>query len=183
MPNYRRNYYGEYFCFTLVTQKRIKIFNESFARNLLHSAITKTRNEYPWEMTAIVLMPEHLHMLWRMPANDTNYSMRIGLIKRRFTKAYLEHGGKESAILDGQAKHRRRGVWQQRFWEHTIKDARDFHKHLDYIHLNPVNHGLVDMPIKWQWSSFHEYVKNGCYESDWCGMTDLPENIEYFMPE
>lgn len=83
-------------------------------------------------------------------------------------------------VTDSQRRLRRRGIWQVRFWEHIIRDARDFKMHLDYIHLNPVKHGLASRPADWPWSSFHRYVKAGEYEADWLGRADLPENVEYF---
>jgi len=134
-------------------------------------------------MEAIVLLPDHLHMLWRMPEGDADYSTRIAATKKRFTRSYLAAGGAEAPVRPGQRRHRLRGVWQPRFWEHTIRDARDYHRHLDYIHLNPVKHGLVASPREWPHSSFHRYVEMGWYEPDWCGRTDLPGNIEYVWPE
>ena len=183
MPNYRRNYEGEVFFFTVVTRCRRALFAEESNRRLLSSAIRSVQDQWPWEMAAIVVLPDHLHMLWRMPADDTDYSRRIALLKRRFTKAYLASGGQEAPVAPGQARHRLRGVWQRRFWEHTIRDARDFRVHLDYIHLNPVKHGLAERPGDWQWSSFARYVEMGSYEPDWCGRSDLPENVEYVLPE
>jgi putative transposase len=64
-------------------------------------------------------------------------------------------------------------VWQTRFWEHTIRDARDFAMHLDYIHSNPVKHGMVEWPRDWEWSSFHRYLEAGWYALDWCGHIEI----------
>jgi putative transposase len=183
MPNYRRKRQGELYFFTIVTCDRRPIFDASHARHLLHTAIDLTQKDHPWTMEAIVLLPDHLHMLWRLPEGDTDYSSRIGALKKRFMRRYLMRGGREGRVAPGQRRHRRRGVWQQRFWEHTISDARDFHRHVDYIHTNPVKHGLVDYPRDWPHSSFHRYVKTGWYESDWCGQTDLPGNVEYVWAE
>jgi len=179
MPNDRRNRHGEYFFFTLVTQARMPIFAGRAARRLLSEAMRTTRRRRPWEMTAIVLLPDHLHMLWRMPEGDHDYSGRISALKRRFTRAYLLQGGPEAPVPAGQKLKRHRGVWQRKFWEHTIRDTKDFHMHLDYIHLNPVKHGLARRPRDWPWSSFRRYVKRGWYEADWCGRTDLPGNNKY----
>jgi putative transposase len=134
-------------------------------------------------MDAMVLLPDDLHMLWRLPEGDLEYSARLPVLKKRFTRAYLSGGGREAEVLRGQRRHRLRGVWQRRFWEHTIRDGRDFRLHLDYIHLNPVKHGLTDRPADWAWSSFHWYVKLRWYDQDWCGRIDLPEAVEYLWTE
>ena len=183
MPNYRRNYVGEHFFFTLVTRQRIRVFHRARWRRRLSEAIEQTQRERPWDMTGIVLLPDHLHMLWRMPRGDTDYSGRISVLKRRFTQAYLAGGGREAPVSTAQRAKRFRGVWQRKFWEHTIRDARDFRMHLDYIHLNPVKHGLAETPRDWAWSSFHRYVEQGMYEPDWCGRVDLPGSVEYVWGE
>ncbi len=179
MPNYRRWHDGSLYFFTLVTQDRREIFRHEMARRLLREAMESTRAERLWTTVAIVLLPDHLHLIWRMSGDDLDYSTRIGAIKKRFTRAYLAAGGSEGSVSDGGRKHRRRGVWQQRFWEHTNRDARDFHLHVDYIHTNPVKHGLVNYPRDWAWSSFHRYVEMDWYEPDWVGAADLPGNVEY----
>jgi putative transposase len=141
--------------------------------------IEEVKAESPWQMDAIVLLPDHLHMLWKTPPHDLDYSTRIAVLKKRFTDTFLKAGGRECRVLSGQTRHRRRGVWQERFWEHTIRDLKDYRLHLDYIHSNPVKHGLVELPIEWPWSSFHRYVKQGLYERDWCGHVELPGTVEY----
>jgi putative transposase len=183
VPHYRRNYEGDHFFFTVVTEARRSLFLSEGTRNLLTEAMRKTREEHPWENVAMVLLPDHLHLLWRLRPDDTDYSLRIGSFKRRFTRAFLKAGGQESPVSSARRRQRYRGVWQRKFWEHTIRDARDFHMHLDYIHMNPVKHGLVERPGDWPWSSFHRYVRMGWYEDDWCGRVDLPENVEYMCPE
>ena len=168
---------------TLVTADRRGLFAASAARALLRDAIARTMAERPWEMVAIVLLPDHLHMLWRVAPEDGDYSTRVSVLKRRFTRGFLAQGGGEGPVPRGQRRHRLRGVWQRRFWEHTIRDGRDFRMHLDYIHLNPVKHGWAGRPGDWAWSSFHRYVKMGWYESDGCGRCDLPGSVEYLWPE
>lgn len=183
MPNYRRKRQGSLYFFTLVTHDRRPIFGVATARRLLRDAIERTRRDHPWTIEAIVLLPDHLHTLWRLPPGDTDYSARIAAIKKRFTRSHLAHCGREVTVLPGQRRHRRRGVWQRRFWEHAIRDARDFRMHLDYIHVNPVKHGLVDRPADWPHSTFAKYVEQGWYDPDWCGRTDLPGNVEYAWQE
>ncbi|MGC9454398.1 MAG: REP-associated tyrosine transposase [Phycisphaerae bacterium] len=183
VPYYRRNYHGDHFFFTLVTERRRPIFAAESARKLLAIAMRRTRLERPWETIGMVLLPDHLHVLWRLDGDDTDYSRRIGIIKRRFTRAFLAAGGSEAPLSQSRKGQRYRGVWQRKFWEHTIRNARDFHMHLDYIHMNPVKHGYVKRPRDWRWSSFTRYVRMGRYEEDWYGRIDLPETVEYFWPE
>ena len=183
MPNYLRNYHGEYFFFTVVTHKRRPIFDKPRWRDLLSEALRKTQQANPWEMTAIVLLPNHLHMIWQMAETDKDYSARIASLKSRFTRAFLAAGGKEGKVTAAQKRKRYRGVWQRKFMEHTIRDAKDFRMHMDYIHANPVKHGLAKTPADWPHSSFHRHVELGHYEPDWCGRVDLPGNVEYVWNE
>lgn len=147
------------------------------------TVLRRTAAERPWEMTAIVLLPDHLHMIWTLEDLDLDYSVRVSAFKKRFTREWLASGGAEAPVARGQRRHRLRGVWQRRFWEHTIRDARDFKMHLDYIHINPVKHGLARQPKDWSWSSFRRYVQMGEYDEDWCGRVELPGTVEYYWNE
>jgi putative transposase len=173
VPNYRRAFRpGGTFFFTLVTAARAPVFSKPMARTLLHDAIEAVRKDRPFEIDAIVLLPDHLHALWTLPAGDADFSTRWASMKARFTRAWLASGGTEQAISDGRARKGGRGVWQERFWEHVIRDADDLNRHLDYIHYNPVKHGLAACPHQWAWSSFGRWVANGGYIADWqccCG--------------
>jgi len=167
VPNYRRNYEGEVFFFTVVTRGRRDLFAEETSRRLLSSAIRSVQEQWPWEMAGISLLPDHLHMLWRMPAGDRDYSRRMALLKRRFTKTYLASGGREAPVGDGQVRHRLRGVWQRRFWEPTALEPDDLEIRFDYTHYNPVKHGYVRRPRYWPPSTFHRYVELGHYAANW----------------
>ena len=174
MPGYRRwRVEGGVYFFTVVTHERQPVFAVERARRILREAMIAVRQRRPFEQLAVVLLKDHLHMLWRLPIGDTDYSGRIGAAKAAFTRAYLSAGGMEGASTPGRRRQRYRGVWQKRFMEHTIRDFKDFRRHLDYIHANPVKHGYVQTPGEWKWSSFHRYVNNGWYESDWCGSIEV----------
>ena len=179
MPYYRRRRVegGMYF-FTVVTHRRMNIFDRAWTHRLLREAIRGVHRKHPFELTAAVLLPDHLHMLWRLPPGDADYSARLGVMKKRFTDAYLAAGGAEGRSTPSRRKHRIRGVWEKRFYEHTIRDYDDYKLHLDYIHVNPVKHGLVDLPKDWPFSSFHRYVRLGQYELDWCGNVSLPGDVK-----
>jgi len=182
MPNYRRRLVegGSYFL-TLVTHERRPIFQAAPARRMLRQAIACVRAERPFDVRAIVLLHDHLHVIFGLPHGDADYSGRISQIKKLFTCSYVAAGGAQGAATASRRRHRLRGVWQKRFWEHTIRDQRDFIMHLEYIHMNPVKHGLAERPIDWPWSSFRRYLRIGWYEEDWCGSLHLP-GTEYIEP-
>jgi len=168
MPNYRRTYQagGMYF-FTLVTHRRRHLFTESTAIEYLRETIAQEKAQHPFDLTAIVLLPDHIHCIWELPENDDDFSKRWGRIKSRFTKAWLAHSGREAEISKARNHHRERGVWQKRFWEHRIRGEADLMHHVNYIHYNPVKHGLVRCPHEWPYSSFARWVKRGFYEQNW----------------
>ncbi len=168
MPDYRRWYLpgGTYF-FTVVTEGRSPLFANETARSLLRSAINETRERFPFSLVAIVLLPDHLHTIWALPLGDLDFSTRWSFLKRRFTQSWLVCGGAQQSISASKSKNRRRGVWQRRFWEHMIRDERDLENHCNYIHFNPVKHGLVPCAHAWPHSSFARFVTQGFYPSDW----------------
>jgi putative transposase len=175
MTNWRRAYVpgGTYF-FTLITADRVPILTTPLGRPLLREVTVECRRQWPFEIEAAVLMPDHLHTVWRLPDGDTEYPKRWGWLKKEFTKRWLAAGGSERPVSASQQRYRRRGVWQRRFWEHVIRNERDLERHLDYIHYNPVKHGLVSRVIDWPWSSFHRLVREGQYPADWgCAPMDF----------
>jgi putative transposase len=168
MPNYRRaRIPGGTFFFTLVTEQRAAIFAEPTARGMLRRAFIDCRSRWPFRVEAIVLLPDHLHAVWSLPRGDPDYSRRWAWIKKEFTKAWVAAGGAERGVSDSRHRNGRRGVWQRRFWEHCIEDEDDLERHYDYIHYNPVKHGLVSTPGDWPFSSFHRFVKLGAYPAEW----------------
>jgi putative transposase len=110
-----------------------------------------------------------LHCIWTLPGEDANYSLRWREIKRLFTQGYLNRIGPGERRNESRLKRGEAAIWQRRFWEHTIRDEADLRRHRDYIHFNPVKHGLVRRVCDWRWSSFHRYVKLGWYPNDWGG--------------
>jgi putative transposase len=105
--------------------------------------------------------------------------MRWKEIKRIYTRGYLEKIGYGGERNDSRVKRKEVGIWQRRFWEHTLMNEDDLHNHIDYIHYNPVKHGLVKNVTDWPWSSFHKFLKLGFYPSGWGGgdkIISLDEN-------
>jgi putative transposase len=169
MPNFRRNWLGggTYF-FTVVTAGRSPWFLDDGAKQLLGDCFRAEMDARPFETFATVLLPDHLHAIWVLPRGDDDYSSRWASIKSRFTREWLatEHGN-ERPVTDAQRRERRRGVWQPRFMEHTIRDEDDLIRHVEFIHYNPVKHGLTSCPKDWRWSSFRRFVRMGDYPEDW----------------
>jgi putative transposase len=166
MTDYRRAWIegGTYF-FTQVTHQRQPWLCTDVARPLLRAAFLKVRQKYPFVVDAIVLLPDHIHCIWTLPTGDSDYATRWRLIKSYVTKQgaiKLQANRNESRQKRGESN-----LWQRRFWEHSIRDKADFSSHCDYIHYNPVRHGLCHRAIDWQYSSFHRYVAQGLYEVDW----------------
>jgi putative transposase len=168
MPAYRRNYTpgGNYF-FTVVTDNRARILLSDVARQTLRESIKDCQTRWPFEVDAFVLLEDHLHTIWTLPEHDTNYSVRWAYIKKEFSKRYLAAGGEEQERSDSRQLRRERGIWQRRFWEHTLRDEKDFERHVDYIHYNPVRHGVVSCAKDYPYSTFHSYQKRGLYEQNW----------------
>ena len=168
MPNYRRVYIsgGTYF-FTLVTYCRRPLFRHPSNVQLLRNAIARVKTEKPFKIIAAVILPDHTHFLWQLPSNDSNFSQRISRLKVLFTRTYKSKNPSNLEISESRHKHRESDVWQRRFWEHLIRDEADLQQHLDYIHYNPVKHGLVSCPHSWEYSSFSRWVEKGRYTLDW----------------
>jgi putative transposase len=119
----------------------------------------------PFTIDAIVILPDHLHCLWTPPPGDVDYPVRWAHIKQAFSRR-VPWGERRRA---SRIAKRERGLWQRRYWEHSIKDCDDLKHHFDYIHYNPVRHGHVARVIEWPHSSFHRYVKMRVYPPDWAG--------------
>lgn len=131
----------------------------------LRQALKSAMAREPFGLPAIVVLPDHLHTLMALPPGDSGFSSRVRRLKSAFVsslRGQLEAG---VAFNDrGEAN-----LWQRRFWEHMIRDERDYAAHVDYIHFNPVKHGLVAKVSDWPLSSFHRFVERGELPVDWAG--------------
>ncbi|NEO34659.1 MAG: transposase [Symploca sp. SIO3C6] len=169
MTSYRRmKAAGSTYFFTQVTHHRQKWLCSAIARPLLRSAFLTVKAKYPFSIDAIVLLPDHIHCIWTLPPNDSDYSTRWRLIKSDVTRHGASQLKVNAARSESRQKRGEQNLWQRRFWEHWIRDEADFMRHCDYIHFNPVRHGLCDRPLDWQYSSFHRYVAMGVYDANWC---------------
>jgi putative transposase len=170
MSNYRRSRTaGGTWFFTVVTHHRRPILTEPSSRSVLKAMIGEVRRDLPFTIDGWVLLPDHIHTIWSLPEGDRNFSKRWGLIKAGVTRQLKELFPQQEFISDSRQRRHEGGIWQRRFWEHEIRDETDFARHMDYLHYNPVKHGLVEHVNDWPYSTFHRYVKCGVYPADWCG--------------
>ena len=162
MSDYRRLRWpgGTYF-FTVVCADRQWLFREPRHVAALCDALRSVRACDPFETLALVVMPDHLHCIWRLPQGDANFSVRWEWVKKRTARTL--HCGAPAP-----------SVWRPRFWEHLIRDEADLARHVDYIHFNPVKHGLARRPGEWRYSTFRQHVARGHYPNDWGVAADSP---------
>jgi putative transposase len=171
MSRFRRATTGNSFFFTVVAYRRRPILCDPLIRTALRNTIHAVRESQPFAIDGWVLLPDHLHCIWTLPVDDTDFSQRWSQIKRRVSYACGGH-----YRTQGSAAGMRRGeatLWQRRFWEHQIRDDIDMQRHLDYIHFNPVKHGHATGAWAWPYSTFGRYVQAGVYARDWGGGPEL----------
>jgi putative transposase len=154
MSRYIRNWIpgGTYFFTVNLRDRRSSLLIDHVDE--LREAVRATRERYPFEIVAWVVLPDHMHAIWSLPENDCDYATRWKSIKTRFGRAIPKNAfTRPDSLRDGE-----RGIWQRRFWEHTIRDDRDLSNHIDYVHFNPVKHGYVNDMIDWPHSSVHRFL-------------------------
>jgi putative transposase len=147
---------GTYF-FTIVTYQRRPMLTQPDSISILKNIWLETITKRPVELIAYCILPDHLHCVWSMPEDDLNFPVRWSAIKGKFTIQYHQRYPEENETR----------IWENRYWEHLIRDEQDLNRHIDYIHYNPIKHGLVNKPVDWKLSSFSEYLANGFYSEDW----------------
>lgn len=169
MPDYRRAFVAGgtwFFTVNLLQRQSNQLLVEHI--ELLRQVVSEVRHKYPFKIDAWVVLPEHMHCVWTLPPNDSDFSTRWRLIKSGFSRRIPKKENRSAVRL----RNNERGIWQRHYWEHLIRDELDFQRHLDYIHMNPVKHGWVRQVKDWPYSTFHRYVQEGVYSLDWCGVVD-----------
>ncbi|HCC81992.1 MULTISPECIES: transposase [unclassified Methylophaga] len=131
--------------------------------DLLKTAFRKVKLAHPFDIDAIVVLPDHLHTIWTLPENDFDFATRWRLIKSHFSRGLPS----TERINNSRKQKSERGIWQRRYWEHLIRDDLDYARHVDYIHYNPVKHGYVDKAFDWPYSSIHKFIERNMGSSDW----------------
>lgn len=179
MSNYRRaKTAGGCYFFTVVSYRRQPIMCDEPFRNALRLAILRTREKHPFVVEAWVLLPDHCHAIWTLPEHDADFAKRWQRIKQYVTQQCKHLYFKPALMTTSKTKRQESTLWQRRYWEHEIRDEQDFNRHMDYIHYNPVKHGLVQSASEWPYSTFQQKVKQGIYPADW-GAEFKAETIEY----
>jgi putative transposase len=162
MPDYRRNRVaGATYFFTVNLLDRgsdllvVRI-------DELREAARRAQRRRSFHIDAWVVLPDHMHCIWTLPEGDSDFPSRWRDIKTAFAKT-LPTTEQRSPVMIRRGE---RGIWQRRYWEHTIRDDRDYAAHMDHVHRNPVKHGLAQTPADWPFSSFRRCVFRGLYPAD-----------------
>lgn len=165
MTSYRRNFIpgGSFFFTVNLADRRRSLLTANI--DLLCAAFREIRQRHPFTIDAIVVLPERLHTVWTMPDGDADFATRWRQIKSAFSRDLVL----DEPVSASRAARGERGIWQRRYWEHTIRDEEDYARHIDYVHINPVKHGLFERVCDWSYSSFHRHVELGIYPADWAG--------------
>jgi putative transposase len=155
MSNYRRAFVpGGCWFFTLnLLDRRQSLLVDHIS--ILREAVAVTRQSHAFTIDAFVVLPDHLHAIWKLPPDDCDFSMRWRLIKNRFARALP----KQERLCAVRIARNERGIWQRRFWEHLIRDEADYARHVEYCYKNPLKHRLVTRVRDWPYSSFHRDVR------------------------
>ena len=111
--------------------------------------------KYKYRLDAINILPDHIHMIIT-PKNANEYPKIIAHIKRSFVYGLdSRHKAKAKMTLNASSYNRQlSGIWQKRFYEHTIRDEKDWLEKMAYIQYNAVKHDIVEDWNEWIYSSF-----------------------------
>ncbi len=169
MPDYRRpSAHGFHIFFTgALANRGSRALVDHI--DVLRAALRQTRLERAFTIDAWVVLPDHLHCVWTLPAGDADYPTRWRLIKTRFSRELPAGPLRPSHIQRGE-----RGIWQRRYWEHHIRDEADLAAHIRYCWINPVKHGIVQRPEDWPYSSVHRDIAMGRYDPSSAGQFLIP---------
>jgi len=163
MTDYRRAFVaGGCYFFTVVAQDRRPLFADADNVARLREGFRRVRVKHPFEIDAVAVLPDHLHTVWRLPEGDADYPLRW-----RKVKHFFSIGVEPGRVCVSLSRRREKGIWQRRYWEHAMRDASDWQRHVDYVHFNPVKHGYVTRPGDWPYSSFGRAVAAGWYSPGW----------------
>lgn len=174
MPDYRRNRVpgGTYFFTVNLLERRSSLLVEHI--DLLRTAVKNVRHYKPFHIDAWVVLPDHMHCIWTLPEGDADYSSRWKAIKTAFSR----RTPKTERLSAARIAKGERGIWQRRYWEHTTRSEKDYAAHVDYVHINPLKHGLVRQVKDWPYSTFHRLAEQGFYPQDWGGGMDIELALE-----
>ena len=163
---------GTYFFTVNLADRKSNLLTEHIDH--LRQTMKQIKQQHPFHIDAMVVLPDHLHTIWTLPPGDEDYPKRWMLVKAGFSRGIPKtEYRRKSLVTKGE-----RGIWQRRYWEHLIRDEQDYEKHIDYIHYNPVKHGYVQKAADWKHSSIHRYIENGMIDRNW-GIANFSLDNEY----
>ncbi|MEW5838857.1 MAG: transposase [Pseudomonadota bacterium] len=143
--------------------------------DILRASVQAVKRRHPFHIDAFVVMPDHLHAVWTLPVDDADFATRWMLVKAGFSR-HIAHGERRTASRMAKGE---RGIWQRRYWEHLIRDDRDYQRHVDYVHHNPVKHGFALRAADWPYSSIHRYIAAGLVASNWGWCATIDDGGDY----
>ena len=154
---------GEVYFFS---QSLHKHHRQTLTRNIdsLRLALNAVRDSQPFDIIAMVVLPEQVHCIWRLPPGDDNSGARWSQFKALFI-AYLPLREIRSR---NRLQRRQPSVWLRKCYEYQIENQRDLQRYIDFVHRAPLKLGLVERLADWPYSSFHRYVRNRLLPADWC---------------
>jgi putative transposase len=162
MVHYRRlQVKGGIYFFTVALQDRKSTLLTQYIR-VLQKSWKSVQVKRPFKTIAYVILPDHFHAVWQLPEDDNDFPTRLRLIKRQFTKNVVVMNS-----VFSKNKRNEYNIWQKRYWEHMIRDERDYENHINYIHYNPIKHKYVKRTRDWPYSSFMKFVNQGIYKLNW----------------
>ncbi len=167
--NFRRYYIpGRAVFITQVVQYRGPVFRDPKVVLLLRQTLNNVSDLHPFSILGYVFLPDHFHFIIQ-PTSESNFSDVMHSLKPNFTKEFKK--------MIGLSPSQSAKFWQKRFWDHVIRDDRDFENHLHYIHYNPVKHGYVKDPRDWTDSSYIEWEEQGLYPAPFAW--EEPKDIDW----
>jgi len=184
MPNYRRLFIENSYVFiTVVTNKRMPLLIDNV--ELLRKSFKHAMLTYKFDLFACAILPDHMHLII-IPEKIEEYPKIIRAIKYNFTQKFNAGGIAIPPYANNQSttglpSGKKQKIWQNRYFEHTIRNETDLNNHLDYIHYNPIKHGYVKAVKDWEFSSFDNFVKMKNYDESWGSCEDVKhiETLEY----
>ena len=183
MPNglKRLHHSGQSHLLTFSCYHRLPFLAQTQMGDPFLKALEQTRQRFGMLVYGYVVMPEHIHLLVSEPAAGVLPTF-MQILKSKVTLLARKRGA-----TTAEMPH----FWQERYFDHNVRNHEGFVTQLRYIHRNPVKRRLCAEPGQWQWSSFNAWalgedgvveveseLRAARREAKRCGIppADLPEN-------
>jgi len=174
MSNYRRMFAQNHPVFiTISTYNKQPILDNHY--KLIKESWKAAKAKFNFNIFAYCILPDHIHLILELD-NIFDYPKIIGFMKWYFSRNIDSKFTKPIYLSDSKQKKREKGIWQRRYYEHTIRNDDEFQTYVDYIHYNPVKHGWIKSVKDWKYSSFHDFVKLDHYDIEWSEQVRISYN-------